>query len=172
MLPLTRVRVRLTTIWLLLSAFIFTLVIIQSVFHKYDSGADGDHTADMWKWLLPNLLPTLTTMIAAVAASWSVRRDTAHVRRDFYRLTVWLSLFYLLLLLGLILCQPIVNPHDVTGQIKSLQNSNLGTGPIQGLVASSLGVLFASGKRDDQNGKDGSGEDERAGGSPESEAAV
>lgn len=157
MVPLSSVRARLTAIWLLWSAFIFTIVIIQSVAQKYavptgddtqqvDAQKAIDLTADMWKWLLPNLLPTLTTMIVAAAANWNVQGDIAAVRSDFYRLTVWLSVFYLSLLLCLILCQPMANPHDVLGQIKSLQNSNLATGPIQGLVAAALGALFATGR--------------------------
>jgi hypothetical protein len=85
-------------------------------------------------------------MIAVAGATWNLQGDIAAVRKDFYHLSLGLSVFYLSLLLGLILCQPITNPHDVLGQLKSLQNSNLATGPIQGLVASAFGALFSTGK--------------------------
>jgi hypothetical protein len=168
MVPLGKVRARLTGVWLLWSACIFTIVIVQSVLHKYGGGTiavDGavtltaptdtsrsddetkeDRTADVWKWLLPNLLPTLTMMVSAVAASAFIQKEGICVRRDFYISAMGLSVFYLATLSGLLLCQPIANPTSATAQLKSLQTSNVATGPVQGLVAAALGVLFATGK--------------------------
>ena len=172
MVPLGKVRARLTTVWLLWSACIFTLVIVQSVLHKYGGGTvalDGavalsaqvdtgksdnemkdDRTADVWKWLLPNLLPTLTMMVSAVAASAFIQKGGVSVRRDFYHSAMGLSVFYLATVAGLLLCQPIANPASATEQLRSLQTSNIATGPLQGLVAAALGVLFATGKSGDK----------------------
>jgi hypothetical protein len=187
MLPLGRARAQLISIWLLWSACIFTLVLVQSISHKYDSGASianalapatpqagsgaeeegKDHTADLWKWLLPNLLPTLTMMVSAVAAGAFSAKEEVMVRRDFHRFAISLSVFYLTVLLGLILIQPIANPRSAADQIRSLQTSNIATGPIQGLVAAALSVLFATGKSlgNDRSAKTESANDEKIKGS-------
>jgi hypothetical protein len=171
MLPLSKVRARLIRVWLLWSACIFTIVIVQSVFHKYDdgkktfdgvvplttpedtsksdSGKEVDRTADVWKWLLPNLLPTLTMMVSAVASSAFIQKEGTTVRRDFYHSAMGLSVFYLATISGLLVCQPIAN-SSATEQLKSLQTSNIATGPVQGLVAAALGVLFSTGKSADK----------------------
>ncbi len=167
MLTLGHARAHLTRIWLLWSACIFTLVIVQSTLHKYGGGtglADGavalsapsdnptsdtamkeDRTVDMWKWLLPNIFPTLTMMVSAVAAGAFIQKETIVVRRDFYISAMGLSIFYLATLSGLLICQPIANPTSAAEQLKSLQTSNIATGPVQGLVAAALGVLFSTG---------------------------
>jgi uncharacterized membrane protein len=144
MVPLAKARARLATVWLVCSGFVFFIVMAQCAFGKYM--LDGvDHSSDIWKWLLPNLLPTLTTMVAALAATWSTRDDAQSVRRDFYHFANGLSWFYLLLLIGLLLSQPFAQRFGLD-QIRTLQNSSLGMGPLQGLVAAALGVLFATGK--------------------------
>jgi len=144
MVSLAKARARLAAVWLVCSGFVFFIVMAQCVFGKYM--LEGvDHSSDIWKWLLPNLLPTLTTMVAALAATWSTRDDAQSVRRDFYHFATGLSWFYLLLLIGLLLCQPFAQRYGLD-QIRTLQNSSLGMGPLQGLVASVLGVLFATGK--------------------------
>jgi len=72
-----------------------------------------------------------------------------------------LSVFYLAIIGGLILCQPIANPTSAAEQLKSLQTSNIATGPVQGLVAAALGVLFATGKPDDRKTSGEPKEDKR-----------
>ncbi len=168
MVPLGKVRTRLTTVWLFFAAGIFTIVLVQSVNHRYgggpvtvdgavpltapadnskqDDGIQVDHTVDVWKWLLPNLLPTLTMMVSALAASAFIQNDGVTIRRDFYHSAMGLSVFYLATIAGLLLAQPIANHDSATDQLNSLRTSNIATGPLQGLVAAALGVLFATGK--------------------------
>jgi hypothetical protein len=172
MVPLGKVRTRLTTVWLIFAAAIFTIVLVQSVNHRYgggsltvdgavpltapadkckpDDGMQVDHTVDVWKWLLPNLLPTLTMMVSALAASAFIQNDGVTVRRDFYHSAMGLSVFYLATVSGLLLVQPIANPRSAKDQLDSLRTSNIATGPLQGLVAAALGVLFATGKSGDK----------------------
>ena len=171
MVPLGKVRNRLTTVWLIFAAAIFTIVLVQSVLHKYggtltsdgavplsapadnskpDDGMQVDHTVDVWKWLLPNLLPTLTMMVSALAASAFIQNERSTVRRDFYHSAMGLSVFYLATVAGLLLSQPIANPNSATDQLNSLRTSNIATGPLQGLVAAALGVLFATGKSEEK----------------------
>ena len=67
------------------------------------------------------------------------------MRTSFYRLALALSIFYLALVLLTILIQPLTG----TDTLDLMKRSNLWLGPIQGLVGSALGVLFASKKAKD-----------------------
>ena len=136
------VRTRLAGLWIVGSLLIFSLVIYQSLASVY-----ADRVQDVWEWLLPTLIPTLT-MIVTVAASTAFMSSasSAVVRRNFYRIALGLSVFYLVLILFTILSLPAFN-RIVSTQIDSLHTSNLWIGPIQGIVASALGVLFASKKK-------------------------
>ena len=138
------VRNRLAGFWIIGSLVIFSLVIYQSLASVY-----ADRVQDVWEWLLPTLIPTLT-MIVTVAASTAFMSSapSAVVRKSFYRIALGLSVFYLVLILFTILSLPAFN-RIVSAQIDSLHTSNLWIGPIQGIVASALGVLFASKKKPD-----------------------
>lgn len=139
---LETVRTRLAAVWLIGALLIFSLVIYQSVAHVY-----ADRAQDVWQWLLPTLLPTLTMMltVAGTTAFMSGASD-AIVRSSFYRVALLLSVFYLVLILFTILSLPAFN-RTVDREIEALHGANLWIGPIQGIVASALGVLFASKKK-------------------------
>lgn len=136
------VRNRLAGLWIVGSLLIFSLVIYQSLASVY-----ADRVQDVWEWLLPTLIPTLT-LIVTVAASTAFMSSapSAVVRRSFYRIAFGLSAFYLVLILFTILTLPAFN-RIISARIDSLHTSNLWIGPIQGIVASALGVLFASKKK-------------------------
>jgi hypothetical protein len=79
------------------------------------------------------------------------------------RSTMGLSVFYLAIIAGLILCQPIANPTSATEHLKSLQTSNITAEPVQGLASGSCTrVLFATGKSDDTKTSGGLKEENRA----------
>ena len=86
-------------------------------------------------------MPTLGMMVAGltVTALDPVRSESV-VRTSYYRLALWLSVFYLLLVSLTILIQPYTSSDPVT----LMHISNLWLGPSQGLVGSALGVRFAS----------------------------
>jgi len=136
------VRVRLAVVWLTAASVIFGTVILQSLMGHYQ-----DRTDEVWKWLLPAIMPTLGLVISVIGSSALLPFFSgAVVRRSFYRVALLLSIFYLLYLLFIFLnvvIQPFVSA-TVDDQIKSFHTSNLWLAPLQGLVASALGVLFAS----------------------------
>jgi len=135
------VRTRLAGVWLGTSALIVVLVALQSLLGKY-----GDHTQDAWGWLLPTIMPTSGVIVTGlvVTALDSATTGSA-VRTSFYRLALSLSIFYLALVLLTILVQPLTGADA----LDLMKRSNLWLGPIQGLVGSALGVLFASKKAKD-----------------------
>lgn len=139
LISLEAVRNRLGTIWIASGILITLLVIIQSLLGHYQQ-----HSQQVWEWLLPNLIPTLGMIISVLASTALVENASGtFVRMSFYRLSATLSVFYLCLILMSILIQPFVNVK-IEDQLVSLRGTSLWLGPFQGLVGSSLGVLFAS----------------------------
>jgi hypothetical protein len=145
LISLDIVRNRLAIAWLAGSLLIVALVVIQS--NAADGGVYQSRTADVWKWLFPTVLPTLTMILSVVASTALTPTPTASVRKSYYRIALLLSVFYLVLILYTILILP--HYHYVADKLTALQNSNLYIGPIQGVVAGALGVLFVSKKSQD-----------------------
>jgi hypothetical protein len=139
LLPLDQVRTKLGAVWLGGAGSIILVLVIQSLLGRYE-----DKVQDVWGWVLPTIMPTLG-MIVTVLGYTALDRNmsTAIVRKDFFQLSFWLSLFYLSLILLTVLVQPLVGA-TVEKAIQLMRQSNLWLGPFQGLVASSLGVLFVS----------------------------
>ena len=133
---LDTVRVRLATVWLGGGSAILFIVVLQSLLGHY-----GDQTQEAWGWLLPTIMPTLGMIISVLGyTALDPFRSTSVVRGAFFNVALALSVVYLTLVLMTILVQPLTN----TEPIKLMRTSNLWLGPFQGLVASALGVLFAS----------------------------
>jgi hypothetical protein len=132
------VRSKLAVLWLGSAGLILLTLIIQSLRLVY-----GDHTQEVWGWILPTLMPTLSLIVTVLSYSaLDPAMSGTVVRRDFYRLAFWLSGAYLFVILLTLLVQPFSSGDP----IQLMQMSNLWLGPFQGLVASALGVLFASKK--------------------------
>ena len=90
------------------------------------------------------MMPTLTLMISVLGADAlkAVEGDSAYVKKTFFHIAFWMSLGYLLLILFTILIEPFVSYSS----LDLFNLSNLWLGPFQGLVASTIGLLFFSKK--------------------------
>jgi len=133
------VRVRLAVVWLSAASVIFGTLILQSLLGHYQDRAD-----EVWKWLLPAITPTLGLVISVIGSSALLPSFSgAVVRKSFYRIALLLSIFYLVFIFLNIVIQPFISA-TIDDQIKSFHTSNLWLAPLQGLVASALGVLFVS----------------------------
>jgi uncharacterized membrane protein len=144
--PLDWVRTRLTLLWFIGACLIFSLMVLQTLNGRY-----ADHSQEAWTWLLPNLAPTMGTILAGMAYNaLDPHRSRTVVRTVFYMLSFWISLFYMLLVLLTILIAP-TQPEGVTGKgaVELMHRANLWLGPLQGLVATALGLLFGSKKKQD-----------------------
>lgn len=138
MLPLDSVRNRLAGLWLIGGAVILVLVVIQSLLGHF-----GDRAQEALGWLLPTLMPTLSMIVTVLTyTALDPRFLDAVVRRSFFWVAISLSGFYLLLILVTILIQP----FTPTDPLQLMRLSNLWLGPVQGLTASAIGVLFVSKK--------------------------
>jgi hypothetical protein len=133
---LETIRVRLSRLWLVGSGAIFVVLIAQSI-----AGRFGEDVRDVWGWALPNLLPTLSLMLSIMGAdALRPRADPVAVRAPFGAIAYWLSASYLALIVVSILAEPLTRYEP----LELLKLSGLWLGPMQGLVASALGVLFFS----------------------------
>jgi len=138
---LDSVRTKLAVVWFSGACLILLLVVLQTLNGRY-----GDHVQEAWTWLMPNLMPTLGTILAGLGyTALDPHRSHAMVRSSFSLLSLWISAFYLVLVLLTILIAP-TRPEGVTGKgaVELMHTANLWLGPLQGLVATALGVLFAS----------------------------
>jgi hypothetical protein len=133
------VRIRLAWVWLVGAGSILILLVVQSLLHVY-----GDLTQEAWGWFLPTMMPTFGMIITVLTytALDPISSDSV-VRGSFVQIAVSLSVIYLILVLLTILIQPFAAP-SAADRVSLMRVSNLWLGPVQGLVASALGVLFAS----------------------------
>jgi len=93
---------------------------------------------------MPTIMPTVGTIVSTLAAT-ALLQDSSNseVRRSFSLTAELLSIFYLLLIFASILFKQSI-ASDTLQWLTRLRMSNLWLGPLQGLVASALGVVFLS----------------------------
>ena len=139
MTPLDDVRVKLARVWLGGGGAIFLILVVQSLLHTY-----GDLTQEAWGWFLPTLMPSLGMIVTVLTyTALDPLMTGSVVRKTFASIAMWLSILYLLTVSLTILIQPFASKDSVEA-VGLMRTSNLWLGPLQGLVASALGVLFVS----------------------------
>jgi hypothetical protein len=137
-LPIEKCQRHLAFLWLTGSGVVFVVVLIQSL-----AGLFGSQVGDVWNWLLPNVVPTVSIIIGTLAAGAFQVRSAATVDRFVFRVAVALSFFYLVLLLGTILSSGGLTAISTTAL---LGRSKYWIAPVQGLLGIALGVFFVSRK--------------------------
>ncbi|UCC72542.1 MAG: hypothetical protein JSV86_19620 [Gemmatimonadota bacterium] len=137
--PVAICQRRLATVWFSAGAVLFLLLAVQSLLGKY-----GDETTKAWSWLLPTIVPTLSLIIGAVAYQAKKAQSEATVDRFAYRLSLWLSVFYLVLVLATVIVPAVRSYPSAADMLGTMEMSNLFLGPVQGLVGIALGVFFVS----------------------------
>ncbi len=151
LIPLEKIRWQLGSIWFVGAGILFLLLMIQSL-----AGVHEEHVQAVWGWLLPNIIPTLSLMLGVFAASALNivdEADSLKVRKNFARLAMGLSVFHLLAVSANFIAMPFL-PTAVGGRpdhMELFEMSNLWLGPLQGLVAATIGALFFS-RQNDTNG--------------------
>jgi hypothetical protein len=135
-------QTRLLITW---GAFAVAMVIVVAIKVHNDmyvrSSPDGeliDGSDDVWKGLLQMIVPTLTLMVGTVAGEALQMETDATVSGRAYRLSLTLSVLYLLSLLVVVLLSGTKSPTP------TLVTSNQLLLAFQGLVSLSLGSFFVS----------------------------
>lgn len=131
-------RKRLATLWFLGGGMLFAVLVLQSVTGKYDPRVD-----EAWGWLLPTLMPSLSLIIGVLVAHAVAPRDRERLVDPYiFWLAFGLSAAYLAAVAFTVLVQPFVSMDP----LELLKRSSLWLGPLQGLVAATLGVFFTKGE--------------------------
>ena len=131
-MPMSRCRYWLLGIWLGGAGLVAVILFAQQVFGNY-----GEEAGSAWSWFTPNVVPTLSLMVAVLVAA-QAEDEGRLVDRAFFLMTLGCSGFFLLLLLLTVLLQPFVEPPP----LDVLQGSAWYLVPFQGLATGMLGAFF------------------------------
>jgi hypothetical protein len=135
-------RDRLFRLWMIGSGICALILAVEAI-----AGRFGPDAGEVIGWYMPNVLPTLSLMAALIRGEATGRaEDHQPVKPLFASFAVWGSAAYL----GTILATILVEPFTDYQPLELLKLSNLWLGPLQGLVVSSIGVLFLSNRGKDQ----------------------
>jgi hypothetical protein len=93
LLPLWKVRERLSRLWFIGAGIPFLILVIQSILGHW--GADVQKA---FSWFIPSVVPTLGLMIGVIGAAALKPSDDRVVQEGFSGLMWWLSLVYLIVL--------------------------------------------------------------------------
>lgn len=131
-----RARIAITLLWWSWGLLIVALMIAMSL----NSSFYGDDLGAAWKWFIPGIFPALTLVGATAYAAPASDADAplAPERVVAFRLTIVISLLYLLALTVAVLAQFFI----VTPLIDHLRRTSLWLAPLQALAAGSVGVFF------------------------------
>jgi hypothetical protein len=138
-MELRKAEWRLATVWLIACGVILLILVAQSY-----SGLYLDRLQEAWGWFLPTVMPTLSLVVGVLVVE-GLRTDGQEERRldrRLYFLALGLSAVYLLLVAASVLAAALLAHR--TPSVELLQRSNLWLGPVQGLVAAALGIVFRS----------------------------
>ena len=128
-------RKRLGITWIIGAMVLVIVLILQTM-----RGLYGDKANEAWGWFIPTVFPTLALILAVLVSDFkkaSVQQNRT-VDLFMYRLTLGLSILYLLVVSSTILLRPLFS----WAPLELMRLSNLWLGPLQGIVAAVIGVFF------------------------------
>lgn len=132
----TRCKKHLAMLWFIGSGFIFVIVLLQTIFGRYEEKA-----TEAWAWFLPTIMPTLLLIIGVLVMDTLERGEKKQtVDRFIFWLSFSISLIYLIVVALTIFMQPFSN----SSALELMKQSNLWLGPFQGLVSASLGAFYTT----------------------------
>lgn len=125
-------RKRIFRLWAISSVGLLLIVLVQSFLGKFN-GED----VKIFSWLFPNVVPTLTLMLAIFKSDLSGSEDGS-IDPTYYSSVLYGTIFYFFVLYMIIFIQPLTGDS----LIELTQKSGIYLGPIQGVIAALIGLLF------------------------------
>jgi hypothetical protein len=128
-----RARGIISLFWISSCGLLIILVSFQTILGKY-----GHDWEIVWSWLSPLIFPILSLVVAV----WTLSKNPVEEKEVQSLPIFWgallLSIFYMILLWGVILLEPLseLSWTDI------LKWSGWYLGPVQGVVAAAIGKLF------------------------------
>lgn len=121
------------TLWLLGCAIPFLILVVGTLGPRFQNKVE-----EAWSWFLPNVMPSLSLITAAlVAEALSVKKKTESVDGFVFRTTLLLSGLYI----GLVTVTIVNPPFTQKETLELMKTSNLFLGPLQGLVAATRAAV-------------------------------
>jgi hypothetical protein len=138
-------RKKLVFFWLLSSMVIFIIFFLQSAMGKYT-----EHLKEVWQWLSQYITPSLTLMVGVLIAQNQLTGPDKETDIFYFRLTWWISFFYLAILFLSPFFVPIIHMQQnqdlsidaqksIMDAFKTYDNFLM---PIQAVAMLSLGLFF------------------------------
>ena len=128
-------RKRLGTLWVTASGMMFLILVAQSFL-----GGLGDRVVEAWGWFFANVMPTLSVVAVNLQADAARSKEPdEEVEPYYYKLSFWVSVGYLAILLLIILGWRITSfeePADVMAAFSVF------TGPLQAFTVSVIAIFF------------------------------
>ena len=121
---------RLFSVWFISCTVLFIILAIQSLNDFYDG-----KEKEAWEWFLPMVMPTLMLMISVYIYS---PESDKNVDSMIYYAAFWGSIVYLIA----VAIPLLYHPFSAKPTLEIMRLSNLWLAPVQGLVASAIGVFF------------------------------
>ena len=144
MIEFDRAKWRLASLWFALGGLILTIVFLQALFGKF-----GQRTDEVWNWMLPTIMPSLTLIAGVIVADAQHTQAQRNVRKRYYYFALAISAFYLALVLSIILLEPLVSAMTGSNLFDLIGRTGIILGPLQGMATTALGIFFI--KKTDDN---------------------
>lgn len=128
---------RLLIVWAGLGGLGFLVVLLQTS----PAGTYHEHSGDVWEWFLPTVVPTFSLMLGTLVGQARDSASGATVESFYYRLALWSSVAYLVLVIVLLLMYA-QSPSPVA----ELKSTGKVVTSLYGLVGITLGTFFISKK--------------------------
>lgn len=126
----------LATLWFIGSGALFFLVLVQTSLNVY-----GDKNGEVFTWLLPTIMPSLSLVVGALVLDWAKGQHAVPPLSSYlFQATFWLSAGYLASVLAVFLLRPL----STLEPIQILRQANIWLGPFQGLVSATMGAFFSN----------------------------
>ena len=133
LVSMTATRQRLAIAWFSGAGLTFIALLVLTTF------GNNVHVAVLWDWFLPAVTPNLSLIVGVMFSDLRSKAIKGEFVDSFmYRLALWLSLAYLLLLF----ITPLLSPFAEVPLDTYLQNSKLPLSLAQALATTALGAFY------------------------------
>jgi TRAP-type C4-dicarboxylate transport system permease small subunit len=128
-------RKRLAITWLTFTGAILCLLVGQQLNGKFE-----DKSKDAWLWFTSNITPFLTLVLSGFILDIN-SKQSIKVDKIYYRLSNYISIFYLMFIMAIMLFSPFSN----LGEVQLMKETNLFLTIIQSILSILIGVFYLQG---------------------------
>lgn len=155
LVSLSSARRQLAAIWFGGSAVFLVLVIAMSLGPAFEK-----HTNELFTWAMPTCMPTLGLIMSVLAGTAIIQPGTipadVWVHRTFFSLSKYVSIAYLVILIGgTVAIRLVATSRDGVDAVDLLTRSNYWLAPIQTIIVFITGTLFFNKDQSQKNGGKG-----------------